>query len=219
MNIFFLDIDGVLNNLWFYQRLKSMGIDPLEHRHDPMYNIAKENIDTLRYLVEKTNAKIVITSTWRKDPFWINVNDSKEKKVQTFKDYFALHGWSDAPIIDLTDNLSGFRGQEVACWLDNNPETSRYLILDDDSDFFLKNIKKCSIQLLDRVGLYGKDLATISKNWSNQKLYIVNKVTGLTYPDVIRILKYWKIKDKMLKIDEDYIPYLKRYGFGHKKKV
>jgi hypothetical protein len=64
MNIIFLDIDGVLNS---HRKLKEV----YERTHKPHsgYNYPFDEIclSNLKVLVELTNSKLVITSSWRKD--------------------------------------------------------------------------------------------------------------------------------------------------------
>lgn len=125
MNVIFLDIDGVLNtpnygvqahamwkrtNGWFKSR------DEFGAIFDPMA------VDCLEYLVHHTNAKVVVSSTWRKSGF------------QVMKDMFKMRG-IDVDIIGVTPVLNTIRGEEIEHWLHENDYVSNYVILDDDTDF------------------------------------------------------------------------------------
>lgn len=64
MNLIFLDIDGVLNS---HRKLKEV-YNRTKKPHS-LYNYPFDEIclSNLKLLVETTNSKIVITSSWRKD--------------------------------------------------------------------------------------------------------------------------------------------------------
>lgn len=115
MKIIFLDIDGVLN------------VIP-QGRDDYGAKFHKHFEDNLRYIIENTDAKIVISSTWRfssYDP----INNMKNM-------------WKDrnlaGEVIGITPHIDVCqRGKEIQWWLDNYPkrdEIETYCIIDDDSD-------------------------------------------------------------------------------------
>ncbi len=138
--IIFLDIDGVLNSGKSfsdknYNHHASLGIGEEYHSFYPEYK------QRLNKLIETYDAKIVISSTWRK--------------------YYGLSGmasiWENekmsGEIIGVTGVSScGFRGLEIDKWIDDNlgyivtihqdvmkincdkVDLSNYLIIDDDSD-------------------------------------------------------------------------------------
>lgn len=116
----FLDFDGVLNN-----------IGQMVSPHSRQNRIADEDgldqtaIGILRWIIEMTDASIVISSTWRylhKDPLW-------------FIHMFEAYGWDEAPVVDITPDLrSGYRGDEIQQWLDSSETPFKYVIVDDDSD-------------------------------------------------------------------------------------
>lgn len=106
--IIFLDIDGVLNV--YCEGRDKYGC--LFHKH------FEEN---LKHIIESTNAKIVISSTWR-----LNGLISLKRM------------WSDrklsGEIIDVTPYLpNSSRGEEIQFWLDRNIY-SNYVVIDDDND-------------------------------------------------------------------------------------
>ena len=87
-------------------------------------SLDKVSIGLLKELCNITNAKIVISSTWR-----------MLYKEDEFISIFAKYDWDDFPIIDITPINYGesHRGQEIQLWLNENTIES-YIILDDDSD-------------------------------------------------------------------------------------
>lgn len=186
MKILFLDLDGVLNNT--HDSIASESF--MERTH----YINQENLNNLKLLVDQENYQIIISSTWRKDKSFIEQAKTDEKIIGKFKDLFKEYGWENAPIIGITPNLSGFRGQEVATKLDNiHVENIDYLILDDDKDFILGSLLDMPIAKLDRLGIVSQEEALEkSAYWSHQNLYVVNAQKGLTKEDVENILNFKK---------------------------
>ena len=114
MKVIFLDIDGVLN--LYYGGRDEYGA--IFHPH---------LVDNLRLLIEKTGAKIVISSTWRFSGLTI-MKEMWEKR--------ELPG----EVIGITPNFMVHykttlcRGKEIDAYLEKNKDIERYVILDDDSD-------------------------------------------------------------------------------------
>lgn len=121
MKVIFLDIDGVLNVI-------GQGIDEFGqcfHKHFE---------DNLRWIIEETGAKIVISSTWRM---------SGLSEMQRMWNHRNLAG----EVIGITTTSQQLvndkkfkyydeveRGHEIQDWLDKHPEISNYVIIDDDND-------------------------------------------------------------------------------------
>jgi methionine--tRNA ligase beta chain len=122
MKTIFLDIDGVLN------------VDYADK--DQFGHIFRdEYVQNLKEVIEKTGAKIVISSTW------------KDKGIERM---LALWKERNLPgeIIDVTPDCVDVceatdiiyydqvkRGHEIKLWLDRHPEVNQYAILDDIQDF------------------------------------------------------------------------------------
>ncbi len=125
MKIIFLDIDGVLNSdEYFRKRTKKDSI--LDHLD---IEIARK----LQKIVDATDAKIVLSSTWR-----FNYYDK-------LKEWFKENNFT-IEIIDKTKRGCSdcVRGNEIRSWLKENvkqggPEVEKvnYVILDDDNDMLL----------------------------------------------------------------------------------
>ncbi|MBE6146455.1 MAG: hypothetical protein E7171_07515 [Firmicutes bacterium] len=120
MNIIFLDIDGVLNS-----HRKLIEVYKKTHKPHSGYNYPFDEIclNNLKELVEKTNSKIVITSSWRKD------EEGRNKIIQTLKNYSL-----DQYIIGYTPILHQKRGIEIKSYLDTLETQPNFIILDDDTD-------------------------------------------------------------------------------------
>ena len=107
--IIFLDFDGVVNNF----------AEP-----DSFRKLSVKNVKVLNRLIKLTNASIVITSVWR-------INYSMEVLKQVLIN--AAFKYPES-VIDVTPLGYGYRGKEIKEWLDQHPEVSEFVILDDDSD-------------------------------------------------------------------------------------
>lgn len=155
MKVIFLDIDGVLNSdetgTRFAAEYKSNGfggffddeVDEPTHRNVLWGTALVENLARIVYVTE---AKVVISSTWRLD-----------KKVETFNKMFALYGEYEIEAIDKTEShWSGTRGTEIQHWLDAHPNVTSYVILDDNDDALSTHTGRF-VQTDERVGLTEAD--------------------------------------------------------------
>jgi len=119
LKIIFLDIDGVLNSVASIIAL----YDDKPVRNEEGFDHV--SVGLLKRLCKTTDAKIVISSTWR-----------KLYTYEEFLEIFSRKGWQDFPMIGTTpvNQSHGLcRGHEIKDWLDAN-EVETYIILDDDSD-------------------------------------------------------------------------------------
>jgi hypothetical protein len=106
MKVIFLDIDGVLN---------------CQTTHNPRklpYVVDKKLLARLRKLLERTGAKVVLSSSWRIDPVGV----------------FAARHWG-VPFIDVCPDMpKSPRCKEVLKWLSSHPKVDRYVVIDDEDD-------------------------------------------------------------------------------------
>ena len=115
MKIIFLDVDGVITS----PRVGWRRFDIFA-------------VQFLNWLCREIDAKIVISSTWR-------YNHPKEEFEQFFT---AIHeDWRTDT--DLLRNGTNCRGDEIQLWLNNHPEVTQYIILDDDQDMLDSQIDRC----------------------------------------------------------------------------
>lgn len=151
--IIFLDFDGVL-----------VTRDEIIATHNWAVNhggvrkefLRGECVDILNKIIERTGAKIVVSSSWRM------IHD-----ISSFMSIFKENGCI-GEVIDLTPKwkfvrekpgvIAGChenRGQEIQQWIDDNVVNKtdfRYIIIDDDSDM-LDQQMPFFIQTLSSVGL------------------------------------------------------------------
>lgn len=154
MNVIFLDIDGVLNHeLWYKSQFhqKQMLKKAKELYNGDVKNSSKDweisqfdpdRISLLNSLTDDTDAKIVISSTWRKgktlEDMQILLNEELGVKAEIIgmTPYLRFLDYDDE---DFNDSVP--RGCEIKAWIDKNIGDKhsdscefKYVIFDDDSD-------------------------------------------------------------------------------------
>jgi hypothetical protein len=101
IKVIFLDVDGVLN---------------LQRTLSP-WSLNKACLKRLKNIIDRTDCKLVLSSTWRKFP----------KAVHKLN-------WAGLSFYGYTDQDGPYRGFEIQRFLDAHPEIEEYVILDDDGD-------------------------------------------------------------------------------------
>lgn len=120
--IVFLDVDGVLNCSKWIDMYPDKSFDEL---------IDPDAVARLNRLLDRTGAKIIISSSWRVQ--FLNVADGFNKLTE----FFGKHGIKN--IIGMTPRLHGKRRcDEITEWLNHHPVES-FVILDDDLSANVKN--------------------------------------------------------------------------------
>jgi len=120
MKIIFLDIDGVLvtRNSIKYQHLN--------FPDDTSIQFGKKAVKNLNKLIRLTEAKIVISSTWR-------LFHSLEELQDIFKKQdVKCNIISTTSIERATIEEDIPRGQKITDWLEKNSNVKHYVIIDDD---------------------------------------------------------------------------------------
>lgn len=124
MKIIFLDIDGVLNHRAVFTPKTGPAV------------LCPKAVARFRRLVERSGAKVVLSSTWRLgDP-------STCRYIAKLRSAGVLdHAHEDWRTVRLPWPLGASiaidgpcRGDEIAEWLSRHPEITAYVIIDDDSD-------------------------------------------------------------------------------------
>jgi hypothetical protein len=106
MKVIFLDIDGVLNS--------SQTPNP---RKLP-YVVDRKLLTRFKRLLQRTSAKVVLSSTWRYDPAGL---------------FSANH--HKVPFIGVTPDMPHRpRRDEILAWLKKHPKVVRFAVIDDDDD-------------------------------------------------------------------------------------
>ena len=139
MKYLFLDVDGVLNTS------SSWNI---------RYQLNKKLVSNLAMIVKKTDAKLVLSSTWRYG--WDN--DAPSPQITKLKEYLKEAG---IYIEDITPVLQGrSRDTEINRYLYFHP-CDKYIVVDDDRREF-KDTKNVYF-VNPETGLLKKDAKTIAK--------------------------------------------------------
>lgn len=145
MNIIFLDIDGVLN------------FNGCRERIDTIYFVSDKKLRLLKWIVSRTNARLVLSSTWRLG--WSERDKGMENEEvlifnrleEKFKEY-GLTFLSKTPVSE-----DGYRGHEIRAWLNSweGESIESFLILDDHCD--MEPYKTYLLQTSFRHGLRIRD--------------------------------------------------------------
>jgi hypothetical protein len=106
MKVIFLDIDGVLN------------CDKTRNPRKFPYVVDKKLLGRLSKLLDRTNAKVVLSSSWRLDP--VGILAAK---------HWRIPFWGICP-----DLPKSARCKEVLTWLAAHPRVTRYAVIDDEDD-------------------------------------------------------------------------------------
>jgi hypothetical protein len=117
----------VLNNTQFFLDFQKSG-----KKFHPDDMIDPKNVSCLNKIIQETQAKIVVSSTWR-----------VSKSVQDLFYLLYRHGVR-GEVIDKTPDfcekskgglwISKTRGDEIQAWLDDNKDVESFVIIDDDDD-------------------------------------------------------------------------------------
>jgi len=158
MRVIFLDIDGVLNSsrtAVAYQQMLQRDLDPVAVR-------------MLHRLVMTCEASIVVSSVWRLGDDWRELVWSCLRAAGWPVEYYRWlrdnDYYGESPLIDRTDRSGPTRGHEIQRWLDDHPEVTDYLILDDDNDM-LESQQDRFINVDHRVGFGFDNWMQIREIW------------------------------------------------------
>lgn len=132
MKIIFLDIDGVLNaEEDYYKYVDGEKVRKRQTHCNGLLGIPMKRIRILSRLVERTGAKIILTSSWKRsvEAYWKNGESSHGKYlVDRFKKcgltvdgttYHYERSWVD-------------RGEGIIEYLADHPDVTDWVVLDDE---------------------------------------------------------------------------------------
>lgn len=159
MKIAFLDIDGVINS----EDYAVYRYETKQFNKDQF--IDERAVAFLNYLIDQTEAKVVLSSSWRG-----SFDETLERlKVAGFKyDFF-----DKTPYLE-----SRHRGSEIQAWIDNyekdHEPLESYVIIDDDNDILEdqeKNFVQCnfihgltSVDCYKAIGILNNDIEETNEN-------------------------------------------------------
>lgn len=120
MKIIFLDVDGVLNT--------SQTFIDIHNEKSKRVEIDEFRVKTLSELVNKTGAKIVLSSSWR--IFWDDNLIPLNRKAEEFNKIFDKYGLT---IYSKTPYIKGYRETEIDEWLNVHNNIENFVVIDDES--------------------------------------------------------------------------------------
>ena len=135
INVIFLDIDGVLNgyNFWnllgwnIISKFNSNRLKGWYRELTEPFGIQESKIKRLGKIVHKTNAKVVISSSWRFSLQSSNLTDNDKRLLDLFDKYnIEIYGYTPR-------SESGKRDEEIKAWLSKHKEVNKFIILDDEN--------------------------------------------------------------------------------------
>lgn len=138
MKIIFLDIDGVLNSETDFVEAGMYGHEPnatkytLKSGREVLLPISSGKLALLEMIIAATDAKIVITSTWREE---FKLGDIHEKfRVRGFRlPRTCIIGKTKDSIRRMSSDHTYTRSSEISDWLSEKDDIESYVILDDIS--------------------------------------------------------------------------------------
>lgn len=139
--VIFLDIDGVLNSHTTpVKNGKVWLLDPIL--------VARLN----RVFTSVPDAEIVLSSSWRY---------AEKKGVIDINRLLKEVGYTGPKIVHMTPDGEEERGHEIQAWLDEHPETKKFVILDDDDDMVHLSDKLIQTSFWGEGGIKDSDVERI----------------------------------------------------------
>lgn len=127
MNIVFLDVDGVLNSMAYFETLKKS--NNTSYKNEAHNEISDFHLQMLAKIYHTCNAQIVLSSTWRE------LDDELNMSCYSIYQYLINElARYDMEIISKTPVISMNRPLEIKTWLDNRIDKNeiKWVSLDDD---------------------------------------------------------------------------------------
>lgn len=117
MKVIFLDVDGVLNHR--FSKARCGGVIGIE----------KQKVELLSKIIKATDAKVVLTSTWR-----TGLDDSLKPCDKCGKYLLKrLMKYGGISIFGKTEYLNVWnRGEEIIEWLKKHGDVESWIVLDDE---------------------------------------------------------------------------------------
>lgn len=176
MKVIFLDIDGVLNHEEWYKKPEviAMSKRPGFKGSEKEYHFDPESWKWVQKLIDETNAKIVLSSSWRWYDLQSTIDDFKGTAFQPILDNLVgvtpallsrcrgeeIRRFFDIVTGNITQNLPGFKAFLLNHPLETITKTHQtidaYVIIDDASDV-TKEQKSHLVQVDSWVGMQEAD--------------------------------------------------------------
>ena len=161
MKVIFLDIDGVLND---------NGCKTLTSSGSLFVNDNK--IKILKEIIDRTGAKVVLSSTWRFGWRQLEQGLSDSWAIRDFIELRDKLLEYDIELYDKTPMFDRFmrrRGEEIAAWLDKHKDVDGYVIIDDLDGKWLRPCSDHLLQISSNYGLRQKHIKIAEKILNNER--------------------------------------------------
>ena len=140
--VIFLDFDGVLNTEHHQARLATEG-KPTKDAWGPLFD--PRAVENLRRIIDATDARIVVTSSWR-----------FAHRLGSLRMMWEVRGLPADSLSALDcDSMCMSRGEEIEDWLEEHGRPD-YVIIDDLDDF-LPSQRPCYVEINPIVGITEAD--------------------------------------------------------------
>lgn len=193
MKVIFLDIDGVLNGYdWFntkFWKLIKLFYKVFYKIDYDLFDVKEKYVKRLAKIVKATDAKIVISSSWRHSIYY-TPKDERCERLQSFFSLFnkyellyRLHGHTDRIS---HEGYGSHRGEEIKEYLKNNPEIKDFIILDDESadmKEFLENGKLIKTSESVRITGHHRDNTGLKNKHVKRAIELLNSQEVLNESD------------------------------------
>ena len=187
MKVIFLDIDGVLNgyNKWntlLYKIIDALNSEKLRlwyKKEITPFGVHERKVKRLAKIVKATNAKIVISSSWR----IILNNTPYDKLTKNYKRLIDLFIKYDMDIFDITpSSVDGKRDKEIITWLSRHEkDVENFIILDDENTFLEvfhhdeRFIQTSSVKYGEMIRGYNKEDTGLKNKHVKRAIRILNR--------------------------------------------
>ncbi len=185
MNVIFLDVDGVLNSEAYAIKLdekhRQLGhTEPSSPKRETTcdcfklyHQIDRDAIERLNRLVAATDAKIVVSSTWRKLFDLPDLRQMLEGHGLVGEIIGATPEGHDEPeMLAVYGHVERmYRGYEIDFWLRSHPEVDRFVILDDGSDMAMHKNRLVQTDCEDGLLDDHVDLAIRVMGWDGKTVH------------------------------------------------
>lgn len=178
MNCIFLDIEGVLNTKETYRRAYE------KHGYMPMMDVEIDDFRLiyLKEIIDKTDAKIVLSSSFR---YFFNKENEEVIPIalKGKKLYDKLLKYN-IQIYDTTPITQESREEQIKSWLSNRDDIESFIIIDDDPTQFNEYLDK---------------LIQTSTERQNYLLSFMKESVGLSEEHIGQAIKKLRPKQKIFK--------------------
>jgi hypothetical protein len=189
LKLIFLDIDGVLNSSTDFFEVKQFGHPINTAKGGKIIN--RGHLALLQGIIDATDAKIVLSSTWRLSYSIDEIHEMfKKRGFQSGRDVF--YDITPNHKCGFSDNGYNYRGLEIKEYIDGHPSIDKFVILDDVAATILS------------AGFVKADLSTFHGPESDETFIHTNDMCGLTFVEMRRAIHILGKTPATLLKEEEY---------------